>query len=186
MSTVKGLNDGQHSALVTVCDTLIPAIDRVDDGDGFWARSASDMAIAQITEQLILTAMPEQAGETGELLSLLEREGFADASGDQRETQLWRLEAYPRESAGFLGYGDRSGSKQRTAKTYLREAYERGATIIVRCRAQRRPAYLEATSERAAAFYYRHGFEVADAVRLKKGPPLWLMWRDERDDSVGE
>jgi GNAT superfamily N-acetyltransferase len=46
--------------------------------------------------------------------------------------------------------------------------------------AERSPVYLEATSERAAAFYERHGFAVTEEVRLKHGPPLWLMWRDPR------
>jgi GNAT superfamily N-acetyltransferase len=54
--------------------------------------------------------------------------------------------------------------------------------LLERCDAERSPAYLEATSERAVAFYHRHGFAVTDEVRLKHGPPLWLMWRDERSD----
>lgn len=53
------------------------------------------------------------------------------------------------------------------------------APLLERCDTERRPAYLEATSERAAAFYHRHGFEVANEVRLKNGPPLWLMWRND-------
>jgi choline dehydrogenase-like flavoprotein len=44
---------------------------------------------------------------------------------------------YDPASAGYLGFGDQSGSKQSTAKTYLLDAYERGADIVVRCRAQR-------------------------------------------------
>jgi choline dehydrogenase-like flavoprotein len=44
---------------------------------------------------------------------------------------------YEPESAGFIGYGDRSGSKQGTAQTYLRDAADRGATIVVQCRAER-------------------------------------------------
>jgi GNAT superfamily N-acetyltransferase len=50
--------------------------------------------------------------------------------------------------------------------------------LLERCDAERSPAYLEATSERAAAFYHRHGFAVTQEVELKNGPPLWLMWRD--------
>jgi GNAT superfamily N-acetyltransferase len=52
--------------------------------------------------------------------------------------------------------------------------------LLERCDAEGSPCYLEATSERAAAFYHRHGFVVTDEVRLKHGPPLWLMWRDAR------
>ncbi len=44
--------------------------------------------------------------------------------------------AYRPETAGFIGYGDRSGSKQGTAQTYLRDAAEHGARIVVQCRAE--------------------------------------------------
>jgi ribosomal protein S18 acetylase RimI-like enzyme len=52
--------------------------------------------------------------------------------------------------------------------------------LLERSDAERSPVYLEATSERAVAFYQRHGFAVTDELRLKNGPPLWLMWRDPR------
>ncbi|MBI5106336.1 MAG: GNAT family N-acetyltransferase [Solirubrobacterales bacterium] len=42
------------------------------------------------------------------------------------------------------------------------------------------PAYLETATERNVAFYTRHGFRVTGEVRLPKGPPVWLMWRDPR------
>ncbi|TMK40639.1 MAG: FAD-binding protein [Actinobacteria bacterium] len=44
---------------------------------------------------------------------------------------------YTPESAGYLGFGDQSGSKQSTVKTFLRDAVEHGADVVVRCRAQR-------------------------------------------------
>ncbi len=44
---------------------------------------------------------------------------------------------YSFETAGHIGFGDRSGAKQSTAKTYLRDAFERGATIVTQCFAQR-------------------------------------------------
>jgi GNAT superfamily N-acetyltransferase len=56
--------------------------------------------------------------------------------------------------------------------------------LLERCDTERAPGYLEATSERAAAFYSRHGFVVTDEVRLKNGPPLWLMWRDARSGDM--
>ena len=40
------------------------------------------------------------------------------------------------------------------------------------------PAYLETAKERNIGFYSRHGFRVTDELRLPKGPPVWLMWRD--------
>src|SRR5260370_7400533 len=36
-----------------------------------------------------------------------------------------------------MGFGDQSGSKQSTVKTFLRDAVDNGADIVVRCRAQR-------------------------------------------------
>jgi ribosomal protein S18 acetylase RimI-like enzyme len=42
------------------------------------------------------------------------------------------------------------------------------------------PAYLETGTERNVAFYTRHGFKVSEELRLPKGPPIWLMWREPR------
>jgi choline dehydrogenase-like flavoprotein len=44
---------------------------------------------------------------------------------------------YSADSAGFIGFGDRTGAKQSTARTYLADAREHGAEVIVRCFAQR-------------------------------------------------
>jgi choline dehydrogenase-like flavoprotein len=44
---------------------------------------------------------------------------------------------YTPETAGYIGFGDQTGAKQSTAKTYLADALERGAEVIVRCFAQR-------------------------------------------------
>jgi choline dehydrogenase-like flavoprotein len=44
---------------------------------------------------------------------------------------------YSPETAGYIGFGDQTGAKRSTAKTYLADAIERGAEVIVRCFAQR-------------------------------------------------
>jgi choline dehydrogenase-like flavoprotein len=44
---------------------------------------------------------------------------------------------YDPASAGYLGFGDATGSKQGTLKTYLADAYEHGAQFVVGCRAER-------------------------------------------------
>jgi choline dehydrogenase-like flavoprotein len=44
---------------------------------------------------------------------------------------------YSADSAGFIGFGDRTGAKQSTARTYLADARERDAEVIARCFAQR-------------------------------------------------
>jgi choline dehydrogenase-like flavoprotein len=44
---------------------------------------------------------------------------------------------YTYETAGFIGFGDQTGAKQSTLKTYLRDAAERGAVLVARCWAER-------------------------------------------------
>jgi choline dehydrogenase-like flavoprotein len=44
---------------------------------------------------------------------------------------------YSPDSAGLIGFGDRTGAKQSTARTYLADAREHGAELIARCFAER-------------------------------------------------
>jgi len=44
---------------------------------------------------------------------------------------------YSPDTAGFIGFGDRTGAKQSTARTFLADARERGAEVVARCFAQR-------------------------------------------------
>ena len=60
-------------------------------------------------------------------------------------------ETYDPVTAGFMGFGDQSGSKRSTQKTYLADAAGRGADFLVNCRVERilvedgRAAGVEAT-----------------------------------------
>ena len=60
-------------------------------------------------------------------------------------------ERYSYETAGYVGFGDQTGAKQSTMKTYLQDAADRGAEIVTRCWAERvlveagRAAGVEAT-----------------------------------------
>jgi choline dehydrogenase-like flavoprotein len=62
-------------------------------------------------------------------------------------------ERYSPDSAAYLGFGDQSGSKLSVDKTYLLDAHESGADVVIRCRAERvlvekgRAAGVEATYE---------------------------------------
>lgn len=47
------------------------------------------------------------------------------------------LEKYSPEASGYMGFGDPSGAKNSTAQTYLRDAFDNEADILVRTRAQR-------------------------------------------------
>jgi GNAT superfamily N-acetyltransferase len=42
------------------------------------------------------------------------------------------------------------------------------------------PSYLEATSERNAKLYEKHGFIATETLTLPDGPPLYPMWREPR------
>ncbi|HEY1275503.1 MAG TPA: GMC family oxidoreductase N-terminal domain-containing protein [Thermoleophilaceae bacterium] len=66
------------------------------------------------------------------------REG-AEALGWSFRTILRNIDEsrYDPETAGHIGFGDRSGAKQSTGKTYLVDAAQNGADIVVRCTAQR-------------------------------------------------
>ena len=44
---------------------------------------------------------------------------------------------YDHGLAGYMGYGDVTGSKQGTLKTYLADAHERGADVVVQCRVEK-------------------------------------------------
>jgi ribosomal protein S18 acetylase RimI-like enzyme len=52
--------------------------------------------------------------------------------------------------------------------------------VLEDCDSNEVPAYLETGTERNVAFYTRHGFKVREELRLPKGPPIWLMWREPR------
>ena len=52
------------------------------------------------------------------------------------------------------------------------------APVLAMCDAEGMGAYLESSKERNIAFYARHGFRVTEEMRMPKGPPLWLMWRE--------
>lgn len=47
------------------------------------------------------------------------------------------LDSYRPEQAGYAGFGDQSGSKQSADKTWLLDAVENGADVLVRTRAQK-------------------------------------------------
>lgn len=49
----------------------------------------------------------------------------------------WDQEKHDPLVAGLMGWGDQSGAKQSTLKTYLEDAVENGAEIIVGCQAER-------------------------------------------------
>jgi len=49
----------------------------------------------------------------------------------------WDREKHDPAMAGYMGWGDQSGAKQSTLKTYLQDAVENGAEVIVGCQAEK-------------------------------------------------
>ncbi len=63
----------------------------------------------------------------------------ADALGwsFKKVTRNTDLERYSPDTAGYIGFGDQSGAKRSTVKTYLQDAVDHGADVVVRCWAER-------------------------------------------------
>jgi choline dehydrogenase-like flavoprotein len=81
------LTESQNQVLRTLCDTVVPAIERPDDPDGFWARTATDIGVDQA-----VAGMLEGLPELVPLLDVLGAQGFtAQASPESREQMLVTL-----------------------------------------------------------------------------------------------
>ena len=111
------MNDERRAVLRAVCDTVYPRIERDDDPDGFFARSATDMGLPEAVEDLI-EQIPDETirGGLEQLLDVLGQQGYLRMpSQDSREQLLRNLAlASPDAAAGvsalagmtlFLAYG---------------------------------------------------------------------------------
>jgi GMC oxidoreductase len=97
------LTDTHRAVLTAVCDTVVPAIHRDDDPDGFFARTASDVGVPQALEQM-LCAMPEdQRGGLLGLLAALDAHGFTGSSPSAREQILHDVALMGPEAAAGVG-----------------------------------------------------------------------------------
>jgi hypothetical protein len=67
------LGDAEKKVLAAVCDTVVPAIERDQDPEGFWGRSATDMGIQLGVEELI-NGIPDELLRAG-LAQLLDAIG---------------------------------------------------------------------------------------------------------------
>jgi ribosomal protein S18 acetylase RimI-like enzyme len=112
-------------------------------------------------------------GEHAELLA----SWYLEAAEENSERTLALLErmneCHPQEPHDYLFVlGTRPGWQSRgLGSALLRE-------VLERCDRERRPAYLEASSEGNQRLYRRHGFEVTGEIQLPDGPPMWPMWRE--------
>lgn len=53
-------------------------------------------------------------------------------------------------------------------------------TVTARCDEQGLGAFLESSKAENVPYYERFGFEMRRELPLKRGPSMWLMWRDPR------
>jgi choline dehydrogenase-like flavoprotein len=71
------LTDRQRAVLRTLCDTVVPPIEREDDPTGFWARTACDLGTPEGVEEM-LGMIPDDTIRTGllQLLDVLDSQGL--------------------------------------------------------------------------------------------------------------
>ena len=94
------MTDERREALRAFCDTIVPSIERADDPDGFWARSATDVGTdAALVEYLAAMPDEQREGLLG-LLDALAAQGIAQAS-----PRLARAAADDDGTAGPAGDG---------------------------------------------------------------------------------
>ncbi len=95
------LSDRQRSALVCVCDTFLPAIERDDDPHGFWARDASSAGIPGAMEFLFAELAAEQLDGMRAFLDLIADIGFTDQPQHTREAMLNDFAGFNPSKPGF-------------------------------------------------------------------------------------
>jgi choline dehydrogenase-like flavoprotein len=72
--------------------------------------------------------LPQQRMEAG-----AERLGWSFRLTDRNVDES----RYSFDTAGYIGFGDQSGAKQSTVKTFLKDAHDNGALLVTRCWAER-------------------------------------------------
>src|SRR3954469_6668598 len=93
------MNDTRRAVLRAIADTVVPAIERDEDPQGFWSRPGSEVGAHEAVAEAI-AQMPEPQREgLGQLLDGLVRLGFLSASQRSREQLLRNLAALGPEAA---------------------------------------------------------------------------------------
>lgn len=100
-------------------DVATPAFDR--HLDEVWERISVNDRCSELNG-------PQEA-----MLRACERLGWEFAT----VTRNWDPSLHDPAMAGYMGFGDQSGAKQSTTRTYLQDAAEHGARIVVGCFAER-------------------------------------------------
>ena len=97
-----GLSERQLATLSLLCDTVVPALEREPDPDGFWARKGSDVGADQALAELLSGLPAEELAGVGQLLDELEGQGFSRASARSREQTLRTFALMSSEAAAGI------------------------------------------------------------------------------------
>ena len=97
------LTEAQLVTLRVVCNTVVPAIERAPDEDGFWARTATDVGADQALVMALATMPEDQAAGLAELLDVLAAQGFDGMSQLSREQTFTNLALSSVEAAAGVG-----------------------------------------------------------------------------------
>jgi choline dehydrogenase-like flavoprotein len=97
MSTA--LSEAQRATLAAVCDTVVPALEREPDPEGFWGRRATEVGADVALADLLAELPEEQMHGMAELLDALAEQGFPRASQLSREQILRNVSLLGPEAA---------------------------------------------------------------------------------------
>src|SRR3954452_20831582 len=97
------LTSEQRDALRAFCDIVVPRIEVADDPDGFWARTASDLAVPDVAAAVIATMPPAQAAGPAQLLEALFQAGITSVDAPTGEQLIRSVAASSAEAGAGIG-----------------------------------------------------------------------------------
>jgi choline dehydrogenase-like flavoprotein len=84
------MTEERRAVLRALCDTIVPRIERAEDPDGFWGRTATDLDVDQGVEQLLGELPDDLRAGLMQLLDALGAQGFLTAPSQLSREQLLR------------------------------------------------------------------------------------------------
>jgi choline dehydrogenase-like flavoprotein len=100
---VSALTDTHREVLTALCETVVPAVARDPDPDGFFARTASDLFVPQVLEQMLAEMPDDQREGLLQLLDAFADQGFARASHRSREQIMFNVSLTGPDAAAGVG-----------------------------------------------------------------------------------
>jgi choline dehydrogenase-like flavoprotein len=94
--------ESQLQTLRTMCDTIVPSIERPHDPHGFWRRTATDVGADRVLVQMLEQLPADQSGALLGLLDVLDAQGFGTASRESREQILRSLSLMSRDAGAGI------------------------------------------------------------------------------------